>query len=108
MTGAWALATDRLVDAGLRITTSSTNGDIVATGARLTGSAHRELRRLANLSSAVTFGHPPDHGLMADHASTHLEAVEASMAAELTTLERWRWRLSLRSLRRSTRSPVRG
>jgi hypothetical protein len=104
--GAWAVATDRLVDAGLDISPSATNGDIAALGAPLVSKAQRELLRLAGLSSAVTFGVPPRPELLAEDASSCLGQIESSMVTERTRAERLRWRLSLRSLRRSTRSPI--
>jgi hypothetical protein len=107
VTGAWAVATDRLVDAGLSIGVSATNGDIADLGAPLAGPAHRELHRLSKLSSAVTFGHPPSVEMLANQASAHLDEIETSMAQERTRFGRLRWRLSVRSLRRATRSPVR-
>ncbi len=104
--GAWAIATDRLIDAGLAIKPSATDGDIAASGVSLVGSAERELRRLAILSSAVTFGEPARPDLLAEDAATCLGYVESTMAADLSRSDRLRWRLSLRSLRGSTRSPV--
>lgn len=106
VTGAWAVATDWLVDAGLTIRSSATDGDIAASGEPLAGGAARELGRLATLSSAVTFGHPARPDLLAQDAATCLAQVETSMNASRSGTERLRWRLSLRSLRRSTRSPV--
>lgn len=108
VSGAWAVATDRLVDAGLAIRASATNGDIAAQGQPLAGGAERDLRRLATLSNAVTFGAPARPDLLADDAASCLGRVESSMAKDRTRLQRLKWRLSLRSLRRSTRSPVTG
>ena len=108
ISGAWAVATDRLVDAGLAISASATNGDIAMSGVLLATGAERELQRLATLSSAVTFGDPERPDLLADDAATCLGALESSMADDRTRTQRLRWRLSLRSLRRSTRSPVIG
>ncbi len=104
--GAWAVATNRLVDAGLTISPSATNGDIATSGVPLAAGAERELQRLATLSSAVTFGHPARPDLLAEDAATCLGHVESTMAGDRTRMQRLRWRLSLRSLRRSTRSPV--
>jgi transglutaminase-like putative cysteine protease len=104
--GAWAIATDRLVDAGLSIKPSATDGDIAASGVSLVGNAARELRRLATLSSAVTFGAPERPDLLAEDAATCLSKVETTMAEQRTHTDRLKWRLSLRSLRRQTRSPV--
>lgn len=104
--GAWAAATDRLVDAGLTIESAATNGDIAVAGSPLAAGAERELHRLASLSSAVTFGAPPRPDLLADDASSCLDHVERTMTEDRTRSARLRWKLSLRSLRRSTRSPV--
>ncbi len=104
--GAWAAATDRLVDAGLAIAPSDTDGDIAASGVPLVGNAARELRRLAKLSSAVTFGEPERPDLLAEDAATCLGQVETTMAADRSRSDRLKWRLSLRSLRGATRSPV--
>ena len=72
----------------------------------LVGNAARELRRLATLSSAVTFGEPERPDLLAEDAATCLDQVEATMAEDRPRTDRLRWQLSLRSLRRTTRSPV--
>jgi hypothetical protein len=104
--GAWASATDTLVDAGLTIPTSATDADIAADGSPLVGDADRELRRLASLSSAATFGDPVRPDLLVADATDCLHTVEATMGEQRTWWQRARWRLSLRSLRAATRSPV--
>jgi hypothetical protein len=96
-----------LVDAGLTIAPSATNGDIAASGALLVADAQRELIQLATLSSAVTFGSPSETDFLVKDAVTHLSQIETSMAEVRTRGEQLRWRLSLRSLRPATRSPVR-
>ncbi|HWL43085.1 MAG TPA: transglutaminaseTgpA domain-containing protein [Ilumatobacter sp.] len=101
--GAWANATDALVDAGLAIEPSWTDDRIAAMGAPLAGSAPHELRRLATMSTAATFG--PAAAPTVDAVATE-RLVREAMAARLTPTQRLRWRLSLRSLRRATRSPV--
>ena len=107
ITGAWAVATDRLVDAGLTIAPSAANGDIATSAALLVANAQRELIQLATLSSAVTFGNPAETDFLVTDAVAHLDQVETSMAEVRTRGEQLRWRLSLRSLRPGTRSPVR-
>ena len=107
ITGAWAVATDRLVDAGLTIAPSAANGDIATSGALLVANAQHELIQLATLSSAVTFGNPAETDFLVTDAVAHLDQVETSMAEVRTRGEQLRWRLSLRSLRPGTRSPVR-
>ncbi|MEO1057778.1 MAG: transglutaminaseTgpA domain-containing protein, partial [Actinomycetota bacterium] len=57
--GAWASATDALIDGGLAIDEADTDLEIAGAGAAVTGtSAQWELGRLASLSSAATFGDP--------------------------------------------------
>ena len=104
--GAWASATDALVDAGLDISQSATDGEIVGAGEPLVANGRRNLRRLAALSGAATYGSPQHPDLLAEDATRCLGAVEESMAAQRTRWQRIRWRLSLRSLRPATRSPV--
>ncbi len=104
--GAWSVATDDLVDAGLGIGAASTDGEIAESGAAYAGGARPELDRLARLSGAATFGRPSRPDLAADDALTCLELIESSIVEGRTPLQRARWRLSLRSLRPSTRSPV--
>lgn len=104
--GAWSLATNALVDGGMSIATGHTNDEIAAGSAPYAPNAQPEVRRLATLASSTTFGDPrhPEH--LADDARTCLERVELTMTEERTRRERIRWRLSLRSLRRRTASPV--
>ncbi len=104
--GAWALATDRLVDAGLDIEPSATNGDIATKGTPLAVTAGAELHSLAQMSSAVTFGDPPRPDLLARRATSYLGTVESEMKSSRSRTERLKWLLSLRSLRNATRSPV--
>ncbi|MGI9645923.1 MAG: DUF3488 and transglutaminase-like domain-containing protein [Ilumatobacteraceae bacterium] len=104
--GSWAVATDSLVDAGLTIAPASTDQEIADDGDALAPGATRELHRLATLSSAVTFGAPQRTDLLADDATACLEEVEASLGDSMTRWQYVRWRLSARSLRSKTRSPV--
>ncbi len=104
--GAWASATDALVDAGLDISRSATDGEIVGQGEPLVADTRRNLHRLAVLAGAATFGSPEHPDLLAEDATKCLGAVEGSMSAARSRWQRLRWRLSLRSLRPSTRSPV--
>jgi hypothetical protein len=104
--GAWASATDVLVDAGLEIPVSTTDDEIARRGDPLAPRAQRELSRLALLNSAATYGRPNRPDLLAQDALNCLGAIDAAIAAPKTRWQRVRWRLSLRSLRRSTRSPV--
>jgi hypothetical protein len=104
--GAWASATDALVDAGLHIGASTTDAEIAADGAPLVPDASPQLRRLASLSSAATFGRPRHPEVLADDALSCLGSVERSVVTMRTRWQRLRWHLSLRSLRPATRSPV--
>lgn len=104
--GAWSVATNRLVDAGMSIGPAATNDEIATDGVEYAPSADRELHRLAVLASAATFGAPARPDLLAEDANSCLGQVETSLAETRTRWQRLRWRLSLRSLRRSTRSPV--
>jgi hypothetical protein len=65
-----------------------------------------EMRRLAALSTRVTFGSPDGVDGLADDAVLTSGAIDQAILLERTWSERVRWRLSLRSLRRATRSPV--
>ncbi len=104
--GAWKVATSRLIDAGMTIPSAATNSQIANDATPLLAHGHREVRRLADLASATTFGSPARPDLLAADAEACLTAVETSLASARTPLDRLRWRLSLRSLRRKTSSPV--
>jgi hypothetical protein len=106
--GAWASATDSLVDAGLDIERSDTDAEIAFGGSPLAPDAAAPLRRLATMSSSATFGRPRHLDLLADEAASCLDSVDEAVAGARTRWQRVRWRLSLRSLRRATRSPVTG
>ena len=108
ISGAWASATDVLVDAGLEIRASDTDGEIAGAGGPLVAEAKRDLHRLAALASAAAYGSPEHPDLLAEDARRCLYSVDESMAGARTRWQRLRWRLSLRSLRPSTRSPVLG
>jgi hypothetical protein len=106
--GAWASATDALVDAGLDIRRSTTNAEIARSAIPVAPDATAPLRRLATLSSAATFGTPRHPDILAQDAVSCLGSIERSVVSTRTRWQRLRWHLSLRSLRRSTRSPVTG
>ncbi|MGB9348148.1 MAG: hypothetical protein WCA90_19090, partial [Ilumatobacteraceae bacterium] len=84
------------------------DGEIAGAGEPLVAEAHRDLRRLAALASAAAYGSPEHPDLLAEDATRCLGTIDESMAVIRTRWQRLRWRLSLRSLRRSTRSPVVG
>lgn len=104
--GAWASATDALVDAGLDIAASASDSEIAGHGSPFVPDASPELRRLATMSSAATFGSPRHIDLVAQEAVSCLGSVERAVISDTTRRQRLRWRLSLRSLRPATRSPV--
>lgn len=104
--GAWALATDALVDAGQTIDPAATDAEIAIDGGALVEGAEPDLRRLAIIASAATYGSPDEPVVLADEALIRLGAIETALAAARGRIGRLRRRLSLRSLRRSTRSPV--
>lgn len=106
--GAWAEATDRLIDAGLVVGASATDGQIAGDGAAIAIGAGVELHELAMASSRASFQRRPDGSLDEFAASIpdHLTSVERAIAEPRSRWQRVRWRLSLRSLRRRTRTPV--
>ena len=104
--GAWASATDALVDAGLVIDRSNTDLEIASIGTPVAPDASAQLRRLATMSSSATFGTPRHPDLLADESVSCLGSIEQAVVAVRTRWQRLRWRLSLRSLRGTTRSPV--
>lgn len=104
--GAWANATDALVDAGLTIAPSWTDDRIAVGAAELAPTAPHELRRLAAMSTAVTFGPRQHADRIVDDAAATSRLVESALRADRTRWQRIRWRLSLRSFRPSTRSPI--
>ena len=104
--GVWANATDSLVDAGMTIGPSWTDGRIAAAAAPLAPSMPHEVRRLAALATRVTFGPSGGADALADDAVLTSGAIDRAILRDRTWWQRVRWRLSLRSLRRSTRSPV--
>jgi len=103
--GAWANVTDALVDAGLEIDEAWTDDRIAAMGAPLVGTAPPALARLAAMSTAATFGPPPTAATVHDAAAVEHDVTNA-IADGFTPVARLRWRLSVRSLRKATRSPV--
>lgn len=104
--GAWANTTDSLVDAGLSIRSSWTDDRIAGSGVPLATATPHEMRRLAAMATAMTFGSLDDAWRLADDAVLTADAVDDAIRAQRTRWERVKWRLSLRSLRRSTRSPI--
>lgn len=104
--GAWANATDSLVDAGLTVRPAWTDDRIAVAGAPLAPTARHELRRLAAMAAAVTFGPRDDAWRLVDDAVATSRSIDDAVRTGRTRWQRIRWRLSLRSLRRRSRSPV--
>ncbi len=104
--GAWASATDALVDAGLDIARSTTDSEIATSGTPVVPGAATQLRHLASLSSSATFGSPRHPEILAADAVSCLGSIERAVVSARTRWQRLQWRLSLRSLRPATRSPI--
>ena len=104
--GAWANVADALVDAGMTIGPAWTDDRIARRGAPLAPSVPHELRRLAAMATAMTFGARADAWRLVEDATATSRSIDAALRAERTRWQRIRWRLSLRSLRRRSRSPV--
>jgi hypothetical protein len=106
ITGAWANATDSLVDAGLTIRPAWTNEAIAREGTAVAPGVPHEMRRLAATATAITFGEESEDWTRVDDALAASHSIDDAILADRTRWQRVRWRLSLRSLRRPTRSPV--
>lgn len=104
--GAWANTTDALVDAGLTIKASWTDDGIARHAVVLAPDVPHEMRRLAALSTRMTFGTTAGAAGLADDAVTTSSAIDEAIGSRLTRWQRLRWQLSLRSFRAATRSPV--
>lgn len=104
--GAWANATDSLVDAGLTIGPSWTDDHIAEQATTIAPAVPHDMRRLAYAATAMTFGATERSAALVDDAVTTSRSVDQAIRADLTLLQRMRWRLSTRSLRKRTRSPV--
>jgi hypothetical protein len=106
ITGAWANTTDSLVDAGLTIAPAWTNDRIAEEATEIVPTAPHEVSRLAATATAITFGEETDDWHRVDDAVTTARTVDHAIRDNQSRWQRIRWRLSLRSLRRTTRSPV--
>ncbi len=105
--GAWAEATDRLVDLGASLSPHQTNAEIVGIGAEhLDGDCIEPLRTLAGLANEAAHGARRSDPIVAAHAVRLLGRVEQVTAEGQRRTTRWRIGCSTRSLRRSTRSPA--
>ena len=104
--GVWANATDSLVDAGMMIGSSWTDDRIAADAVQLAPTVPHEMRRLAAMATQMTFGPTTRAAALADDAVLTSDAVDQAIRADRTWWQRVQWRLSLRSLRQATRSPI--
>lgn len=104
--GAWANATDSLVDAGLTISPSWTDDVIAEHASAIAPTVPHELRRLAAAATAMTFGRTERGAFIVDDAIATANSVDGAIRADRSRWQRIKWRLSLRSFRKATRSPV--
>ena len=102
----WANTTDYLIDAGLDVEPSWTDERIAKAAAPLARRAPFELRRLASLSTAMTFGSGDNADVLVMDALESSRMIDAALRTEQTRGQRLKAHLSLRSLRKATRSPV--
>jgi protein-glutamine gamma-glutamyltransferase len=104
---AWTLASDALVDAGAELRHSTTNAEVVTIGTQMRPRAESSLRSLQVHADASVFSAVAVDPDTAQRALTELHEIEAAITKSSTLRWRARWWLSTRSLRRSTRSPLR-
>lgn len=104
--GAWANTTDALVDAGLSIGVADTDRSIAEASRSLVPGAGISIETLSEMSTRVTFDRDADGAAMSEDAIDCSRSASSAIAEEMTRWQRLRWRLSLRSLRPKTRSPV--
>jgi transglutaminase-like putative cysteine protease len=104
--GAWANVTDTLIDAGLTVQQAWTDERIAEHALTIAPSIPAELQRVASGATAVAFGPADTARWIADEVVAAAAAVDPAIRAERTRWQRLRWRMSLRSLRRPTRSPI--
>ena len=104
---AWILATDALIDAGATLLPSHTNAELVAAGIEAQPAAGPPLGRLQRHADAVTFTSAMCDPERAADAVEQLRAIESNIRNSSTRWWRWKWWLSMRSLRRQSQSPLR-
>ena len=104
---AWVLASDALVDAGAQLRHSTTNAELVAIGVQVQPSAESSLRTLRAHADSTVFSVSAVRPEEAHRAVAALRDIERSIARSSSWSWRVRWWFSTRSLRRSTRSPLR-
>ena len=79
--GVWANTTDRLVDAGLTIAPAWTDDRIADAAAPIAPTTPHEMRRLASMSTSMTFGSTTDAWRLIDDAVLTSTAVEQAICA---------------------------
>ena len=104
---AWVLATDALVDAGVTLQSSQTNAELVEAGVTSQPGAGAPLGRLQRHADAVMFTTAACDPTRATDAVAQLRAIEESIRSSSSRWWQLKWRLSTRSLRRRTKSPLR-
>lgn len=104
--GVWANATDALVDAGLDILPSWTDEQIAVRGLVVAPGVPYDMRRLAVSATSMTFSSEEPTDAHLEDAVARARAIEEAIRSDRTRWQRLRWRLSTRSLRRRSRSPV--
>ncbi len=104
--GAWANATDSLVDAGLTIGSAWTDDRIAERANAIAPAIPHDLRRLAAAATSMTFGRTERSRFYVDDAVATSHTVDVAIRSDRSRWQRIRWRLSTRSLRTTTRSPV--
>jgi hypothetical protein len=106
--GAWAEATDSLVDYGARFEPHHTNVEIAHAGTSIAGDdASDSLTSLALLANQAAHGRSDPDETAVTSSIRLLGQVEEAIARRHTAWERLSAVLTARSLRRRTRSPVR-
>ena len=106
--GAWAEATDTLVDFGAEFLPSQPNVDIAQRAGHLLGAdGSVPAMTLAGLANATVYAATPPDDLTAALAVRLLAQVEEAVRSGRARVDRVRARLSLRSFLRRSRSPVR-
>ena len=103
--GAWAVVSDLLVDSGMTIDRAWTDHRVADEAETVTEGVGAELRGLASLSSAATFGPGFDRD-PTPYALACVDVVEHAVLEPRSHWSRLRCRLSTRSLRRRTGSPI--
>ena len=106
--GAWAEATDTLVDYGANLAHDHTNSELALVGAPVAGDegAHA-LGELAHLADVAAYGRSEPDDVTVAHAVRLLGQIDQEIARRHHRLRRWRARTTVRSLAARHRSPVR-